>query len=119
MPQQILRTELANISADAAANMPSVSTMKRNIRKVREENQLPPNPLNRQEIPLLPEAFRNTLAGECFLIFDSSVGDPNRIFIFASDIGRQLLADSEHWYADGTFKVCPEVFFLYITYCTV
>ena len=30
---------------------------------------------------------------------------------------RQFLAESGHWYADGTFKVCPELFFqLYIVH---
>ena len=33
------------------------------------------------------------------------------MFIFASPQGLQFLADSEHWYADGTFKVCSEVFY--------
>jgi len=111
MPQQILGAELANISADAAANLPSTSTMRRNIRKAREDNDLPPNPLTREDIPQLPLAFQNTLAGERFLIFDSGVGDHDRIFIFASEIGIQLLSETEHWYADGTFKVCPEVFY--------
>lgn len=110
-PQQILGAELANISADAAANLPSTSTLRRNIRRSREDNDMPANPLNRQEIPELPERFRNTLADERFLLFDSGVGDLDRVFIFASDIGIELLQESEHWFADGTFKVCPEVFF--------
>jgi len=39
MPQQILGTELAGIlSADAAANLPFFSTMRRNIRKARDDN---------------------------------------------------------------------------------
>lgn len=110
-PQQILGTELANITDDTAANLPKIATMRRNIRKAREENEMPPNPLTREEIPELPPVFQNTSAGSRFLLFDSGVGDLNRIFIFASDIGIQLLSESEHWYADGTFKVCPEVFF--------
>ena len=31
--------------------------------------------------------------------------------LFASQDTLQFFADSEHWYADGTFKVCPEIFF--------
>ena len=62
MPQQILGEELANISADAAANLPSTSTMRRNIHKAREDNDLPPNPLTREDIPQLPLAFQNTFA---------------------------------------------------------
>ena len=33
------------------------------------------------------------------------------MFTFASKIGPQLLRESEHWYADGAFKVCPEILY--------
>ena len=66
-----------------------------------------PNPQARDEIPVLPRQYQLTSNGGEFLVFDSGVGDPERIFIFASE-GRQFLIESEHWYADGTFKVCPE-----------
>ena len=31
--------------------------------------------------------------------------------IFASQQGLRFSEHSDHWYADGTFKVCPELFF--------
>ena len=37
------------------------------------------------------------------------------MFIFLSEIGLQLLRESYHWYADGTFKVCPEIFYQFYT----
>ena len=40
-----------------------------------------------------------------------TVDDPEIFFIFGSNRGLQLLGQSQHWYADGTFKVCPQVFF--------
>ena len=49
--------------------------------------------------------------GDPFLVCDSGVGDEERIFIFVSQDALQFLADSEHWYADGMFKVCPEISF--------
>ena len=45
------------------------------------------------------------------MIFDSGIGDHERMFLFASELGLQCLAESEHWYADITFKVSPELFF--------
>ena len=51
------------------------------------------------------------MAGEPFLIYDKGVGDQEQVFIFTSEIGLQLLREFEHWYADGTFKVCPEIFY--------
>ena len=110
-PQQILGAELRNISQDAAANIPSTSALRKNIRKAREDSDVPHNPVTRKGIPVLPEQYKNTVAGEPFLIYDSGVGDQERKFIFASEIGLQLLRESEHWYVDGTFKVCPEIFY--------
>ena len=34
-----------------------------------------------------------------------------RISVFASQDALQFLADSEQWYADGIFRVYPEIFF--------
>ena len=71
----------------------------------------PPTPAHRKDIPDLPPANRTTTNEDPFLVNDSSVGDEKRIFIFASQDALQFLADSEHWYADVTFRVCPEIFF--------
>ena len=73
-PQQILGAELRNISQDAAANIPSTSTLRRNIRKAREDNDVPHNPVTREDIPVLPEQYQNTVAKGPFLICDSGVG---------------------------------------------
>ena len=43
-PQQILGTELRNISEGAAASLPGISTLRRNIRKAREDFDTPPKP---------------------------------------------------------------------------
>ena len=85
------------------------------LRKAREDNDVPHNPVTREDIPVLPEQYQNTVAGEPFLIYDSGIGDQERMFIFASEIGLQLLRESEHWYADGTFKVSPEIFYQFYT----
>ena len=109
--QQILGAEVTNISEGAAVNLPSMENLRRNIHRTREDRNAPPLPINRAAIPALPNEFQLTSNGDPFLIFDSGVGDLNRIFIFASPQGLQLLSNSQHWYADGTFKVCPELFF--------
>ena len=109
--QQILSRELKNVSQDVAANLPRMETMRRNIRKAREDADQPPNLMSRQDVPVLPQAFRETTANEKFLFYDSGVGDKSKILIFASNIGVELMGESEHWYADGTSKVCPEIIF--------
>ena len=46
-----------------------------------------------------------------FLLFDSGNGDDDRILIFATDQAVKLLSNSGEWYCDGTFSVCPHMFF--------
>ena len=109
--QQILATEMQGVSETAAVNMPSLENIRRNIRYQRQDNPLP-NPLHRNDIPaILPHEYQVTSMEEPFLLLDSGVDDPERFFIFGSNRGLQLLGQSQHWYADGTFKVCPQVFF--------
>ena len=60
---------------------------------------------------MIPQQYCETEDGQNFLIFDSGVADPDRILIFSSEQQLQFLSISDHWFADGTFKVCLEVFF--------
>ena len=70
-----------------------------------------PLPINIAAIPAIPQEFQITEIGEQFLLYDSGVGDEERILVFGSPQGLQLLSQSDNWYADGTFKVIPEVFY--------
>ena len=108
--QNIVGNELATASASAIANLPPLENMKRTIRNQRG-NDLPLNPVNRAGIPDLPQEFQVTMNNERFLLFDSGVGDQNRIILFCTDRALDLLSRSNDWYADGTFRVCPEIFF--------
>ena len=65
---------------------------------------MPPTPIQEEDIPDLPQAYRTMTNGDPFLVYDSGVGDEERIFIFASQDALQFLADSKDWYADGTFR---------------
>ena len=109
--QQILGEQLGNISENAAANLPSIATMRRNIRKAQEDGNIPQILLNREVIPVLPNENQMTKSGEPFLMFDSGEGDSERMFTFASEIDIHFLLESEHWFSDGTFGVCSGVFF--------
>ena len=70
-----------------------------------------PNPQALEEIQVLPQEYQLTTNGDQFLIFNSGIGDPDRIFIFTSDLGLQFLYERDHWYAGGIFKVRSEVFY--------
>lgn len=109
--QQILGAELQNVSQSAAVNLPQLNNIKRNIRAQRKDQNVPPNPLRREDIPVIPQRFQVTNAGDQFLFFDSGFGDVNRVIIFATLEGIRYLGTNEHWFMDGTFKLCPEIFY--------
>ena len=78
-----------------------------------------PTPVVREALQELPPEYQVTSAGERFLIHDSGIGDEKRILIFGSPDALQLLRESPHWFGDGTFKVCPRIFFSRSTHFTV
>ena len=57
---------------------------------------------------------RITLKGQQILLFDSGIGDVERLLIFGTTQMLTLLRDSNSLFADGTFKVVPSQFFHYI-----
>ena len=85
--------------------------MRRNIHRQRDDHNMPAVPQRRKDILFLPNNYQVTNRGDHFLLFDSSVGDVNRLIIFAANDAIRLPATNSHWFMDGTFKVCPEIFF--------
>lgn len=110
--RQILSGEVRNIQDAVAVNLPLNESIRRNIRLQRQIRHEHPNPIAIGEIPAdLPREITETTTGERFLIFDSGVEDPNRILMFAGPNAVELMKESKHWFADGTFKVSPRIFF--------
>ena len=108
---QLSSSELSGITSTAAVNLPSMRTHCQHIRAPRQERNIPPHPINRAAIPVLPLVYQEIETREDFLFYDSGVGDADTIFIFSSQQANQFLSNSEHWFADCTFKVCPELFY--------
>ena len=71
---------------------------------------MPPTPDHREDIPDLPPAYCSTTNEDPFFVYHTGVRDEERIYIVVSQDTLQFLADSEHWYADGTFRICPKIF---------
>ena len=61
--------------------------------------------------PLNATRIWQTQYGERFLFFDSGVGNENHLILFGAEHAIGYLRDFWHWFADGTFKVCPNLFF--------
>ncbi|CAF4128120.1 unnamed protein product [Rotaria magnacalcarata] len=58
----------------------------------------------------LPDRLRKTDRGEDFILFEDE-----KLIIFSSKINLSLLKENKHWFADGTFKVCPDDFYQLFT----
>ena len=52
------------------------------------------------------------------MLFDSGIGDVERLMVFGTTQMLSLFRDSNSWFAHGTFKVVPSQFFqLYTLHC--
>jgi len=69
---------------------------------------LPPNPKTLFDLGTLPNQYQKILTGETFLIYDSlddnSVSE-GRVVVFSTRRNVELLAKSDCWFLDGTYKV--------------
>jgi hypothetical protein len=45
------------------------------------------------------------------LLYDSGIDSPARILIFSTETNLRALTTTGHWFADGTFKTAPELFY--------
>ena len=58
--QQILWTELRNVSETTALALPSLSNMRHNIRRQRDDHNMPAVPQQKEDIPVLPNNYQIT-----------------------------------------------------------
>ena len=107
--QTVLSSVLEDCGQAVAPRLPKVQSMKRTIRTVRQQTLSGPTlPSACSEIVFPPE-LTITFKGDQFLMYDSGQVE-KRIVIFATKRNLQLLSQSNHWYADGTFKTVPLLF---------
>lgn len=103
----IVSTAMNSVSVVSAPKLPSVSSLKRTVQRKRKINIPQPENLFDLEIP---HDFTVTKTGENFLKYDSGPAE-NRILIFTTDQDLQKLQAAENWFADGTFKTSPKLFY--------
>lgn len=96
---------------DVAVFMPTYSSFRSSMYRSRLKTH-PPLPTVRADIELEGD-WTKTKDGQRFLL--RSDGDQDKILIFATDIMLQRLATAETLYMDGTFSVCPRVFYQLFT----
>ena len=119
-PRAILSQELGNLNDCALAEVPKLAHISRNNRRWRQvEDNFPPIP---HEIigSSIPPDYSYLDNGSIFLQYDSGIDDPKRILIFATNEAIEDLKQCKNWAGDGTFKICPNIFFqLYVLHIQI
>ena len=86
--------------------------MERTVQKVKARAQgHPAVPQDYSDIHQLPEKFCKTWDGERFLLSNVQLENGDRVLLFSSPFGLDLLRKSGTWGGDGTFGVAPKPFF--------
>ena len=110
-PWLILSKCITNLDEASIIALPRLDSVKRTIRRHKcldEDTSI--NQASAAEM-IIPDKYRITLKSELFLIYDSGIGDSNRMLIYSAPKMLSLLQESQSWYADGTFKVVLDQFF--------
>lgn len=113
-PELILQNELRGVSSGILSKLPDKENLKKTIRRKRRA-ELPPNPTSLDELQDIPERYKTSLGGDRFLISGND-GNGGRGYVFSTRRNLQLLARSEMWFLDGTFKVNYFFFLVHFYY---
>ena len=109
-PQEILTSELANVSNGAAVNLPPMRHIHRVTRSQREDINAPNIPQHRRDLPTTPNEYAIKTHGDRFLLHDSGPDDDSSTILFATDDALETLRSPDHWFGDGTFEVSSSIF---------
>ena len=108
-PRVVVQMSTNNSTGEAVAQMPNQRTMVRRIQRRRVVAHIP-NPLSTSVLNV-PDDLKTTIRGEPFYAFDSGKENPNRFIIFTTTQNLDELEFSAKWAVDGTFAVCPSLFY--------
>ncbi|XP_042148461.1 uncharacterized protein LOC121837088 [Ixodes scapularis] len=118
--QAIVGRLVAEMTPEACSYLPPQDTVKRTLRRARAMEQRPMPLPSRLEDVVIPAQYASKIDGSRFLLHDSGVQDQDRFLIFCSPQMVDVLRTSKKWFADGTFKVAPELFYqVYSLHCEV
>lgn len=90
----------------------SLKSMERTVQKVKARTlDHPAVPRDYSDLDQVPEKFSKTWDGERFLLSNIELENGDRMLLFASPFGLDLLRKSSTWGGDGTFGVVPKPFY--------
>lgn len=120
-PHQIVSSSACNIPVEVGPKLPSVSSIKKTLRRSRNmESECKNTNLLSSKDLILPTSYTLTSKEENFLLYDSGVTDDERMLVFGTGANLSLLQTTHHWYMDGTFKTVPGIFYqLYTIHCVI
>src|SRR5665811_196468 len=96
-PSLIISQSVRQMTPAAKGRLPSIDSLKRSVRRTREETMSSlPTPHHRRDI-FLSERFTNMQNGQKFLQYDSGNSDELRFLIFTTDDNLKFLQQCEHW----------------------
>ncbi|CAF1691370.1 unnamed protein product, partial [Adineta ricciae] len=87
----------------AAGQLPRTDTLQKTIRRQRQTPKASPD--NR-----LPDHLKQTTRGDNFILHED-----DKLIIYTTTSNLSVLKTCKHWFADGTFKVCPDDFYQMFT----
>lgn len=108
-PGQIVTDKLATVPKEVASAAGRVDSLKRVVRRAKR-GTAPSEPATRQDIPYpLPEEYTTMRGDGSFLIYDNG-SRHQRLLVFASGDGFELLENADTWFMDGTHSTAPSQF---------
>ncbi|KFD53658.1 hypothetical protein M514_05574 [Trichuris suis] len=109
-PAVIINELSQGIPPSVSAQLPRTAAMNLMISRSRRAVRAPPPQPTSLASIIIPEDYKTYGDGEAFLLYDSGLGDEERILIF----GRQPFGECSHHmkniFADGTFRIAPPHF---------
>ncbi|KFD64455.1 hypothetical protein M514_10786 [Trichuris suis] len=109
-PAMILNEVYGGASVSTMGQMPAEDAMKKMIRRRRTTTEdAPPQPVNREAI-IIPLRYTTYPEGERFLLYDSGVGDVERILILGRQWNATWSSEMKTVFADGTLNIASPLF---------
>jgi hypothetical protein len=113
-PRTIMKDSQLNIKEETAPFMVRAINIRQRIQRIRRRKvDHGPNPVDLESISIPDDlTWAYGEKKEKFLFADSGYyDDDKRIIIFATASNIKLLKSTSTWYGDGTFAVCPQIFY--------
>ena len=108
-PRFVVQMSTNNPTGEAIAQMSSQRSMVHRIQRNRIVAHIP-NPLRTSGLNI-PDDFKRTFRGEPMYAFDSGKENTNGFTIFKTTQNLDELEFLAKWAVDGTFAVCPSLFY--------